>query len=115
VLERRGQWHDPFWRDLAQGSHAAGGGLGVHDERTVGDQSLVGVAELGAGQLADLGVGALDVAELADRHPARAGEQAAGDHLDGQVRMACGDLQQRGGEAVRPAAVGVEDVDKLHA
>ncbi|MET8082153.1 hypothetical protein [Streptomyces sp. NPDC005303] len=72
-----------------------GGGLGVHHERAVGDQPLVALAEVGAGQLRDLGVGALDVAELTDRDPAAAGEQAAGDDLDRQFGVAGDDLAQR--------------------
>jgi hypothetical protein len=115
ALERHGQLDGSVRRGVAEDGEAAGGGLGVHDERAVGDEPLVGGGELGAGHLADRGVRTLDVVEPADRRPARAGEQAAGDHLDRQFRVARGDLQQRGGEAVRPAAVGIEDVDELHA
>src|SRR6185437_4691232 len=62
----------------------------------------------------DRGVRALDIAELADRAAAVPGEQAAGENLRRQVRMTRSDLPQGCGEPVRPAAIGIENVDELH-
>lgn len=113
LLEGAGGVHVALGADhRPQGGQAAGGMVGVEDDLPAFEQPLVALAESGAGQRCDAGVGLRNVSESPQRRGAVASEEGSVTHLDKDV-VAGGELTDGGAEAVAPAAVGVEDVDEV--